>query len=612
MDQLHIGQPDDENYEPYGKLSDGTPVFIYRPPPPPDPQILREERQRKKNLITNYNKSTEIKSSDTSKFLQTFHKETQKEIIREEYIERVKKNKVKTIAPKAQPDTFNVLDYVKPYKSESVVDTEEKDTDSYLQMFQLQEERDKEEADKLVLLQEEKQRRIEEKDSQKAESAKQYQEYIDRAEDYERQQLSDLNVLIDKREEELLVEYSTLLKSEPKRAFYTERSEYDIKTHIETRGVTVTNKGTGDKRVFNYIGNLESAKVVGYKLRLYSIVKSDKEYGVVKESYNYMTHRYTVYDLRSGEQIKRETFIISKLDPQSISSDDPDVYYEGTTSYNQKLTDNIVWEFTKPGNIVISLSSTDSELPHTGFTDVDPYPMIGEMVIELYGAGGSGSDGRYGEEAHGGGGGAYIKKTFYTQDLVGITGINVNVGDGLYAGVSSTQTDWDNQVIKPSKDTYVVVGAVTAAAGGGRDAIGGTDGSYTGAFQGQPMYTYDTGFYGMGIQAERYLSAANAFTEADRILMQWVSTDGRGGRGAALSGHGSSTNNVGASGGRGGTASVSATPGDFPGAGGGGGGNILTEGDEGGEGVPSTVNIGASGGNGWATVTITRLVVNSL
>ena len=508
MDQLHIGQPDDENYEPYGKLSDGTPIFIYRPPPPPDPQILREERQRKKNLITNYNKSTEVKVSDTSKFLQTFHKQTHKQAVHKEYVEKVKRNKAKPSVPKSVQDDFNVLDYIKPSTSTPTVITEKKDTDQYLQMFQLQEERDDEQATKLLLLQEEKQSRIEKKDRQLADSARQYKEYLDSVEDSERQQLSELNVLINKREEELLNEYSILLKSEPKREFYTEGSKYDIKTHIETRGVTVTNKDTGDKRVFNYIGNLESAEVVGYKLRLYSIVKSDKEYGVVKESYNYMTHRYIVYDLRSGNQIERETFIISKLNPESISQEDPDVYSEGTTTYNQKLSNNIVWEFTEPGNIVLSLSSEDFTPAY--HPDVDPHVMIGEMVVELYGAGGSGSsrpDGIHAFGKHGGGGGSYIKKTFYTKDLVGITGIDINVGGGLNASVSSLQSEWDNQVIRPSKDTYVVVGAITAAAGGGRDAVGATDGEFIPAFQGRPMYTYDIGFYGMGAQVEFYLNS---------------------------------------------------------------------------------------------------------
>ena len=75
MDKLHIGHTDDENYEPFGKLSDGTLVYRYSPPPPPDPRILREEQEKKKRVIDEYNESIQLKSTDTSQFLQTFDDE---------------------------------------------------------------------------------------------------------------------------------------------------------------------------------------------------------------------------------------------------------------------------------------------------------------------------------------------------------------------------------------------------------------------------------------------------------------------------------------------------------------------------------------------------------
>ena len=78
MDQLHIGYTSDENYEQYGKLSDGTPVFRYSPPPPPDTALLREEQQRKKSLISNYNKSMEVKASNTVLYVNTLKSQEEK------------------------------------------------------------------------------------------------------------------------------------------------------------------------------------------------------------------------------------------------------------------------------------------------------------------------------------------------------------------------------------------------------------------------------------------------------------------------------------------------------------------------------------------------------
>ena len=78
-DHLHIGDINDENYWFYGKLADGTPIYKYTPPPPPDPTIIREQQDQKRKIIDNYNKTVELDKTDTSKFLQLFDEETNKE-----------------------------------------------------------------------------------------------------------------------------------------------------------------------------------------------------------------------------------------------------------------------------------------------------------------------------------------------------------------------------------------------------------------------------------------------------------------------------------------------------------------------------------------------------
>jgi hypothetical protein len=78
MDKLHIGHTNDENYQEYGKLSDGTPIFRYSPPPPPNPTILKEKQERKRSLISNYNKSMEVKASNTALYVNTLKSQEEK------------------------------------------------------------------------------------------------------------------------------------------------------------------------------------------------------------------------------------------------------------------------------------------------------------------------------------------------------------------------------------------------------------------------------------------------------------------------------------------------------------------------------------------------------
>jgi hypothetical protein len=586
MDDLHIGYIDDDNYKFYGKLSDGTHVYKYSPPPPPDPSILRDEKEAKSKIIDDYNKSTEFSVTDTSGFLQLFNEQEEAENNKRLLAE----SKSKPTPSKPKPpveDTHGVLEYLKQPENVDDPILDEK-VDNYLDIFKKQEAKEREDIQRRVLLEEQAQQHIETECQRRNKSAQKYKNYLNKVEQSEREDLKRFEQIVLECENQLHDEYSKLLEVKQIPDFYDERVDYDVKTNVESKSVTVTNKDTNVERIFNYLGNLESTDIVGYKLRLYSIVKGDKEYGIIRESYNYLTHRHMVYDLRTGQSIKRETFIISKVDPTSINSEDPDVYTDGYSSYNQALSDPVVYNFTSSGTVTLSLSTGD-------ISQIDPNSVISELVVELYGAGGAGANA--GDVRTGGGGGAYVKKTFRTQDLIAVTGIDINIGSGLYTGVSSVQSHWDNQTIRPTKDSYAIVGSVTAAAGGGRDSIIGTP-----AFQGQPMLTYDVGYYGMGVQVNPYLSAANAFNLSDYTEMHPVGTFRWGGWGASLSGHGSKTNNIGASGGI--PAAYHsfdfAGPGTWPGAGGAAAG-----------GDPSYTS-GASGADGFCKVTITRAIVNAV
>lgn len=597
MNEVHVGYTDDNNYQFFGKMSDGTPVYMYSPPPPPSREFLKEEKEKKKKVIDDYNKSTELNITDTSKFLDTFNKEEQREQEHREYIDRLEENKVdETYFPPVE-DKHNVLDYIKSASSDSIVESSSVSVDEYLGLFKVEQQRQEEEEERLKAIQDSVQDRIDREDDRRSKSAEKYQLYLESVEQSEKGRVHEFEALIQEREKELLQAYDQLLASQPIIEFYTKGADYKIKSDITTKTVTVTNKDTGNERVFNYLGDLQETKISGYKLRIYSIVRSDKEgYGIVKEDYSYMTHRHMTYDLRNGNSIKRETFIVSKLDPASVTSEDPEAYSDGYSTYNQELINEIVYTFNDPGIVTVSLSAGD-------FSPVDPDSVISELTVELYGAGGAGADGEISTPSRfGGAGGAYITKTFNRDQLDGVSEININIGSGVYSGVSSVQLDWDNSVIRPSKDTYAIVGSLTAAAGGGRDAIL-TDSIVAPAFQGQPMLTFDTGYYGMGAQTENYLSAAGAFILNDFNVMNDSSSNaGEGGYGAALSGHGSKTNNVGASGGDAGTSSIAPTSGLPPGAGGGGGNQNATGGNE----------IGADGAPGKAVVTISRVIVNTV
>lgn len=600
MDEIHIGHIDDENYTFYGKLSDGTPVYKHTPPPLPDPSILKEESRIKSEAIDEYNRLTEFSITDTSKFLQIFNEQEEKEKNKKRSTDQRLTPPMKPSKPsKDTKDEYGVLDYMSTppdhhNEEEAVLD---QDIDTYLDLFKHQEEKEQKEQEKRVLIEEQKQRHIETECDRRNKSAQKYKDYLAKINQDEIEDLKNFEHLVAKCETELHDEYSKLLESIQLPDFYDDTAEYHTKTDISSKTVTIVNKNNNSERVFNYLGELQTTDIIGYKLRLYSIVRGDRDYGIIRESYNYLTHRHMVYDLRTGQAIRRETFIISKLDPTSITSEDPDVYSEGITSYNQALAEPVVYEYDKSGTYTVSLSTED-------LTPVDPSPVLSEVTIELYGAGGAGSDSNASNPvALGGAGGAYITRTFSTEELVGLTDLTLNVGSGLYSGVSSVQAHWDNQTLRQTKDTYVIVGPITAAAGGGRDAI--VDDSFTAAaFQGQPMYSYDVGYYGMGAQEEFYLSAAGAFTEPDSQEMIEVGASGFGGWGAALSGHGSKTFNIGASGGYPGLVAVSQaqTPGNHPGAGGG-----AADPDEG----PGPLTVGASGADGYCKITISRIILNA-
>ena len=273
MDELHVGYTDDENYEPFGKLSDGTPVYRYSPPPPPDPKLLEEERQKKKAIVTNYNKSTELDTSNVSEFVSIFEQEDE---------ESAKAQKQKTERLQEQPDNApdikspdgsNILQYFEDSRWKPSSDPVK--TDQYLDMFIAESEQQESEELRVQSLRDQHREKIEQYNEDKRKSAAKYEQFVQSLKESELTNLREFEQIVKDREESLKNEYHQLLISQDIEEFYSESAQYKIKTDNINRVVTVTNKTTGDERHFNYIGSLESSEIKDHRLILYSIIKDE-------------------------------------------------------------------------------------------------------------------------------------------------------------------------------------------------------------------------------------------------------------------------------------------------------------------------------------------------
>lgn len=657
MDELHIGHIEDENYSLFGKLSDGTPVYKHTPPSPPDPNILREQQLQKKKIIDDYNISVELNQSDTSELLELFTEEELKEQALENKQKSIRRNKTKSSRPISE-DKHNVLDYLKPSnnKGDTTPSTDDNTTD-YLELFETQEKQEQDKLEKENKIKEEKERLLLEENERIEKSANKYREFLQSIKDEELEKVKEFEDLIQLREQELQTEYDSLLIDDPIVEFYAEDVEYKLNTDVKARAVTVTNTSTGAERIFNYLGTLETVDLKGYKLTLYSIVRGDKDYGIIKESYKFLTHRHMVYDLRTGEVIKRETYVISKVDPASIDETDPEVYAEGWTNRTISLS-----SIEQP-HLLRSTPIKDGTLSLDGTLEVDldgqrTSIIPTELVVQCYGAGGAGLSGvDSGGQGAGGGGGAFAQKTFSVSPLQTYpVSLRYNVGSGHAApnrAAVNSSSGWDNEIVKPDKDTFFIfenyhndstgtVQTLSTIAAGGYDGdlnpyyaetsdLPGEDAG----FPGRPLGDYDIGFWGSGNKPwstmKYHLSTVDGVTESKwNTIITGTQNYGVAHNGALSGAHGAGSNNVnvastlniGMSSGQTATSSNISTSGFAPAGAGGGSGygneiNTQYVEDPPGSGnyveqFVSYVNYtsGSPGGNGLIKISVTKGIVN--
>ena len=666
MDKLHIGHIDDENYSFFGKLADGTPIYRYSPPPPPDPNILKEEKRRKRQIIDNYNATTNLKETNTSQFINVFDEELQKEQRKAEYLESVVKNNFEDDIIEPKEDTHNVLDYISPIDRPEVIEdlvSEDRTTD-YLDLFKVQEEQELLKQQKKEDVLKKIQEAHDEEDLRRTKSAQKYKDYLSKVKEDELQQLHEFEMLIAEKEQLLHDEYQSLLVEDPIPDFYTEDATFKTSIDPKTRSVTVTNEVNGAQRVFNYLGNLESAEINGYKLRLYSTVRDDKEYGVIKESYRFLTHRHMTYDLRNGQVIKRDTFVVSKLDPLSINEGDQDVYSEGWSWQTRTLSaQGEPWIFTETPTRdgVLTIDGT----VHAFLDNVDTKVIPTEIIVEAYGAGGAGLSGVQGAQGSAGGGGAYIKKTISISPFqIYPLDIRYGVGDGERAPrhpVTNEQqgandfhglSGWNNLELKKYKDTYLIFGnyyndssetisPLSCIAAGGYD--GNLDPHYISegnrlagldaGWPGRPIGDYDVGYWGSGNKPwstmKYHLSTVEGVTEAKWNTVIYATHNYGAAHNAALSGsHGAGSNdpnvsntlNIGMSSGHTASTGKISTRGHWPAGAGGGPGygddyNTTYESD----GLGGYTEVfssyysetsGSPGGKGRISITVTKGIIN--
>ena len=669
MDKLHIGHTDDENYSFYGKLADGTPIYRYCPPPPPDPNILKEQKKKKREIIDNYNATTNLNETNTSDFIDVFEQELQKEQNKAKYLETVIPENFEELSIEPTEDKHNVLNYIEPVNTSEPVEEVlvDENTTDYLDLFKVQEEQDLLKHQKKENVKRQIQEAIDEEDTRRRKSAQKYKDYLTRVKEDELQQLHEFEILIAEKEQLLHDEYESLLVEDPIPDFYTEYATFKTSIDAETRSVTVTNENTRAQRVFNYLGNLESAEINGYKLRLYSTVRDNKEYGVIKESYRFLTHRHMTYDLRSGQVIKRDTFVVSRLDPLSINEGDQDIYSEGWSWQTRTLSavgEPYIYSSTPIQDGVLTVDGTLNAHLDGVTTKVIPT----EIIVEAYGAGGAGLSGAANGQGSPGGGGAYVRKTisispFQTYPL----NIRYGVGDGAQAprhpttnipqGINN-QTDWDNQALKKYKDSYFILSnfyndsleitsPLSCIAAGGYDGYNdpffATESNTPGAdggWPGRPLGDYDVGYWGSGNlpwSTMRYhLSTIPGLTDPlpsegkwDSIIYATVNY-GAAHNGALSGGHGAGSNdpnisatlNIGMSSGWTASSSRDSTPGKTPAGGGGGPGYSEDTNMEYFESPPGSGNYaerflsyksyvsGSPGGDGRISVTITKGIIN--
>ena len=662
MDKIITERTDDPNYEFFGKLSDGTPIYKYNPPPPPDPKILKEVRERKKQIVSKYNKSVTIDKCDTSEFLTLFKNEEAKESAQKATKQQIaeKRIAIDNKFEEHKPSNSHVLDYFNKPIEEEVKHANEEIPENYLDLFKQEEVDEKAEEERLSNIREQHEAVILEENKKRQASAKKYEDFQQSLKEAELNELRAFEQLVEEREILLKQQYDTILVHEKKIPLFTTPGDLRIKIHKDSNNVTVTNTSNGEHKNFNYIGDLQSADIKEYRLILYSIVKDSKQYGIIKEGYNYTTHRHTVYNLKTSEIISRESYVVSKVDPASISKDDPEIYAEGWTAQNRTLS--ALGEpyaiYNTPGTHSLDISNIT-----TLMDGVDTIVRPSEIIVECWGAGGAGVSGTEQGSSDwfgaAGSGGSYVRRTiqFGAYQTFPIA-LRLNIGNGQFSESYNSDTIWNNTsggAIRNKKDSWLCIDdfiewdgssskTLSTIAGGGYDGsnllfydtsvMPGRGTGYPGRPQGldQDQADYDVGHWGSGYKPwsvmkyqlsgvttiERWQGATDPgspekFEAPDDGTIIYGSTYSGFSHNAATSAtHGAGTGNpnlseggpnIGLSSGRSGDGSnTAAASGQSPGAGGGTG-----------FGRPANLTIapyGSAGGNGKVRITLTKGVIN--
>ena len=376
-----IGYTDKEFYVLRGKLADGTPVYVF------DAQLkkntlahrehLRQEKEKllyeqRKKVVEDYNTRSDVAPNDPNEMLSKLHEEEEKE----RQIP-ARKDTLKYIVHEPAEDTVvnedspSILDYYKEVKQEV---QEKADTCCYLMMFQLDEQQRKEKRARIKHLQEQRQRAIEEDDRKRLQNADKYERMLNTLSRLEFDYHIQIREYVMNLEAELLEAYKHILQEEDYEELYTDDAEYDIVIHADVRAVVITNKDNNVTGTFNYYGNLQqNPEISGYKLRLYSMSKDEEETArFLRQNNNIreacvgiITHRHTTYDLRTGEIIENETFVVTKFDPEIVSTQEcqNEIYNEANLPGLDMLPD--------AGKLVWSSGPTVSSYPGRGYGSSD-------------------------------------------------------------------------------------------------------------------------------------------------------------------------------------------------------------------------------------------------
>lgn len=463
-----IGHTDEPHYVQIGKLADGTPVYKHMPPPGPDPKVIYEKR---KKAIDDYNTTTEISPEDTAEFTQPLQREQEKLEEENQYLERLRAEQEDNVVQEnlnQTPPTGGVMDY---FITSENKERDEVETYNYLDLFIKEENKQRANQLKADSIHAQHETVLAEEDKRREASAKKYELFLQSLKEEELEELREFEQLVEERELQLREIYDQVLVSEDEVPLFTVPDDLDVQIDSDSNNVIVTNIKNGVEKSFNYIGDLKSVEVKGYRLTMYSVVRGDKEYGIIKESHSFITHRHIVYDLRTLGIISRESFAVSKLDPTSISKDDPDVYYEGWSWQTRSLSAiGQPWVIHQnPGKYVLNLDNVTVPLDRGDRKDVPTRMSITKFLIEAWGAGGAGAsgcdNGSGGTMGAGGGGGSYVRKTvqLHAHQVRALTGremgliLRMNVGDGAYRGAVNRALHSTNQghsVWDPTRPTF--------------------------------------------------------------------------------------------------------------------------------------------------------------